>query len=284
VLYEWLDNDRLLYRAYRNPRAFRVVDLRTGRHSQVSLEHPQLRAAQTLLGLAIPLQDGKSFVTFVEYGSGDAWWVPLNGPELPEKLLKWPDGRFVCWMDQGRALLMDQGGFWDNSGKYRPRQYELYAWPELKELRRLPRTAELPVDDGTEWVPLGWSQAKEHYYSRWGKQTQLAAADPFTGGFALTPVELPTTRHVVEAVISPSGEEIFWNLNKLPGDNPGLGEATFWVSRADGTDFRKVAQTGEAPSPPHSMWRLYPNGALWRPDGTAVVIGYRDGVFLLPVR
>lgn len=271
VDYEWLDNDHLLYYDHASLREFCVLDLRTGNRSLVPLSSE--------VGIITLCPDGRSLLAG---GSEGTWCVPVLSSVGPKKVPNWPDRRFVGWADQGKTMLMDRGGFWDQSG-YRPRQYELYTWPGLKELRKLPRTAALPIDE-KEWAPSGWSQGKEYYHSTRGGQTQVAAADPFTGGFALTHVELPIARQVVEAVVSPDGEEIFWNLNKRPGEHPFLGEATFWVSRADGTGFRKVAQTGEDPLPPYTAERIFPRITRWRPDGTAVVIGYRDGVFLLPVR
>jgi hypothetical protein len=202
VAFDWLDNDHLLYREYHNPRAFKVLNVQTGSIRTVVLADPGLRKAQPLLEMMLPRPDGKSFVTFMhrERQAPAAWVVSLGeGAEKAssEKLRGWPDGRFVTWLDDGASLLLNTSryGSGDFPGVPSPLRYTVFRWPALtrKSEVALPPLANREGADQITWGDIGWYGGRERLTSSWGRTTQMAELDPFSGQAMVKPVELPST-------------------------------------------------------------------------------------------
>lgn len=279
--HEWLDQDRLLYREYHDPREFRVLNVSTGSNTAVPFEDSKLSAAQRLMAGMIPLPDGQSFITFISSGSGDAVWVPLNIDAPAKRLKRWPIGQFVGWLDGGKSFLMDPSRYPDGEP---PVQYPRYRWPELDQIAPLTVVEPLPRKaQGTDisWYRAGLFGGKVHLFSVLSKDANLAWVDYLSGEARSERRMLPVDRHVLRAVLSPNGQQLLWVLNKDPGTS--FHHLRLWVSSADGTAFREVAHTGESPNLPYNSWGSIPT-AKWRPDGRAVSVQYQNGVFLLPLR
>jgi hypothetical protein len=280
--HEWLDQDRILYREYHNPREFRILNVSTGSDTAVLFGDPRLSSAQHLMGGMLPLPDGESFITFISYGSGDAVWVPLK--KKATRLTRWPSGRFLGWLDGGKSFLMDVSQYPEGFGGELPKQFQRYRWPELEPVEPLTlvepllRTEQGP---SISWYPAGLFGSQVHFYSVWGKDTNLAWVDYSSGAARSERALLPVDRHVFEAVLSPDGKQLLWTLNKDPGTS--LNHLRFWLSTADGTALREVAHTGESPTLPDIPGYIVPE-VKWRPDSLAVSVQHRNGVFLLPLR
>ena len=284
--HEWLDQDHILYREYRDPREFRVLDVNTRKVTAVPFADAKLKAAQRLMGLAFPLPDGRSFVTFISYGSGDAVWVPLkaDAAQQAKRLKGWPEGRVLGWLDGGKSFLMDVSEYPGGFGGQPPIQYRRYSWPDWTRIEP-PTIVEplAPEEAGPDlsWYPSGLSGGKVHLYSVWGKDTYLVEIDYSSGKALSTRILLPVDRPVFQAVLSPDGRKLLWTMSKDPGTT--VSHMRFWLSSVDGTGFREVAHTGEAPKLSYTRGGDVPD-VKWRPDSSAVTIHYQSGVFLLPVR
>lgn len=284
--HEWLDQDHILYREYHDPREFRVLNVSTGSDTAVPFMDPKLRAAQYLMARMIPLPDGHSFITFIRYGSGDAVWVPLkpDASHRARRLKRWPTGEFAGWLDGGKSFLMDTSRYPRGFEGALPNRYQRYRWPELDPIEPLTVVETLPQkDQATDrvWYRAGLFGGKVHLVSKSGKDTTLAWVDYSSGKARSERRRLPVDRLIFQPALSPDGRQLLWILFRDPGTS--IDHVRFWLSTADGTEFREVAHTGESPKVSYNSWGIIPK-VKWRPGGGAVSVQYRSGVFLLPLR
>jgi hypothetical protein len=99
--------------------------------------------------------------------------------------------------------------------------------------------------------------------------------NPVTRSFR---VSLPDGKFIRDIALSPKGSSLGWVLFSF-----GTSRDELWVSRVDGTNFRKLEEVSYAPVGPMGD-ENHPKFLTWTPDGKNLSFMYKNVVCLLPAR